>query len=183
VSAGNGGNVGGRGPARADRRATSGAGAGRPAADRPLRIGEVAAAAGVSTRTLRYYQELGLLQPSGHTPGLARRYGAADVERLNRILELRDLLGFNLDEIAEILRGEDRLAGLRAEWLSGKGLSARRREEILAEAASLNRHQQEQVRAKLDRLKDFLSELESKAGRYQELGAELRAGTGTRSPA
>ena len=153
---------------------------GPPAAERPLRIGEVAEAAGVSTRTLRYYQELGLLQPSGHTPGLARRYGSADVERLNRILELRDLLGFNLDEIADILGGEDRLSNLRAEWLSGKGLSARRREEILAEAAGLNHRQQEQVKAKLARLAAFLGELEAKAARYEELAAELRAGAGSR---
>jgi len=139
---------------------------------RGLRIGEVAAAAGVSTRTLRYYQELGLLNPSGHTPGVARRYGAADVERLNRILELRDLLGFNLDEIAEILRAEDRLAGLRAEWRQG----GRRREEILAEAAQLNQRLQAQVRTKLERLGDFLDELEAKASRYEELEVELRAG-------
>jgi MerR family transcriptional regulator, repressor of the yfmOP operon len=135
----------------------------------------------VSTRTLRYYQELGLLHPSGHTPGLARRYGSADVERLSRILELRDLLGFNLDEIAEILRVEDRLAGLRAEWQGGKGLSARRREEMVTEAATLNRRQQDQVRAKLDRLTTFLGELEAKATRYDEVAAELRAGAGSRS--
>lgn len=149
--------------------------------DRPLRIGEVAATAGVSTRTLRYYQELGLLQPSGHAPGLARRYGAADVERLNRILELRDLLGFNLDEIAEILTVEDHLSGLRAEWTSGKGLSARRREEILAEATELNGRLQGQVRAKLARLRDFLGELEGKVVRYDELAAEVRTGAAGRS--
>jgi len=147
-----------------------------PIEDRPLRIGEVATAAGVSTRTLRYYQELGLLHPSGHTPGLARRYGAADVERLTRILELRDLLGFNLDEIAEILTVEDHLSGLRAEWVSGKGLSARRREEILAEATELNHRLQDQVRAKLARLTEFLGELEAKVVRYDELALELRAG-------
>jgi DNA-binding transcriptional MerR regulator len=151
-----------------------------PVDDRPLRIGEVAAAARVSTRTLRYYQELGLLQPSGHTPGLARRYGSADVERLNRILELRDLLGFNLDEIAEILTVEDHLSGLRAEWVSGKGLSARRREQILAEATGLNRRLQDQVRAKLARLTDFLGELEAKVARYDELASELRAGASGR---
>jgi DNA-binding transcriptional MerR regulator len=158
--------------------------------ERPLRIGEVAAAAGVSTRTLRYYQELGLISPSGHTPGGARRYGPADVERLTRILELRDLLGFNLVEIAEILAAEDRLAGLRAEWwgaeLSGGELSGgeppgpKRREEILEEAAELNHRLQANVHGKLERLGGFLRELEARAGRYEEVAAELRAGAAGR---
>jgi MerR family transcriptional regulator, repressor of the yfmOP operon len=143
--------------------------------ERSLRIGEVAAAAGVSTRTLRYYQELGLLSPSGHTPGGARRYSSVDVERLRRILELRDLLGFNLDEIREILAAEDRLAGLRAEWQTGASLSPRRREEILEEASELNGRLQVNVRHKLAGLRAFLQELEARADRYVELADELRA--------
>jgi DNA-binding transcriptional MerR regulator len=153
--------------------------------ERSLRIGEVAAAAGVSTRTLRYYQELGLISPSGHTPGGARRYGPADVERLSRILELRDLLGFNLVEIAEILAAEDRLAGLRAEWWGselsgGEPPGPKRREELLEEAAELNHRLQANVHSKLERLGGFLRELEARAGRYEELAAELRAGAGGR---
>ncbi len=49
-----------------------------------LRIGEAAERAGVSCRTLRYYEELGLLVPAGHSAGGARRYTGDDVERLRR---------------------------------------------------------------------------------------------------
>jgi DNA-binding transcriptional MerR regulator len=50
------------------------------------RIGEVAERAGVTTRTLRYYQEFGLLDPSDHRPGNNRRYSDTDVARLMRII-------------------------------------------------------------------------------------------------
>jgi DNA-binding transcriptional MerR regulator len=67
-----------------------------------LRIGEAAARAAVSVRTLRYYEELGLLTPSAHSPGGARRYAEEDVARLARIRELKDLLGFDLDEVRTV---------------------------------------------------------------------------------
>src|SRR3954465_3204042 len=83
--------------------------------DACYRIGEIAEAAGVSTRTLRYYEELGLLSPSGHSPGGARRYSDSDLARVLRIRELQDLVGFNLDEIKKIVAAEARLGELRAE--------------------------------------------------------------------
>ena len=81
-----------------------------------LRIGEAAARAAVSVRTLRYYEELGLLTPSARSPGGARRYAEEDLARLARIRELKDLLGFNLDEVRTVLTAEDRLGDLRAAY-------------------------------------------------------------------
>jgi MerR family transcriptional regulator, repressor of the yfmOP operon len=141
--------------------------------ERGLRIGEAAQLAAVSPRTLRYYQELGLLQPSGRTPGGARRYDKTDVERLCRIRELQELMGFNLEEIAVVLQAEDRLAGLRAEWEAGQ--PAERREEMLNEARQLNQRLQSQVRAKLERLGTFLTDLETRAARYEDVAAELKS--------
>jgi hypothetical protein len=74
----------------------------RPAsADVPepsLRISDAAARAGVSPRSVRYYDELGLLSPSDHTTGGERRYREGDLFQLQRILELREALGMNLEE-------------------------------------------------------------------------------------
>jgi DNA-binding transcriptional MerR regulator len=81
-----------------------------------LRIGEAALATGVSERTLRYYEELGLLAPAGHSPGGTRRYGEIQLARVRRIRELQELLGLNLDEIKSILSGEDRFDALRSAW-------------------------------------------------------------------
>ncbi|MDQ3895728.1 MAG: MerR family transcriptional regulator [Actinomycetota bacterium] len=139
--------------------------------DQPLlRIGEVAEQAGVSTRTLRYYQELGLLDP-GTSPGGSRRYSARDVARLRRILELRDVMGFDLERIHTILHAEDRLAELREEVLAG--VSLERRKDVLLEAITLNNRMREQVRDKMDVLQSFLAELETKAARYRQIAADL----------
>src|SRR5271154_3416557 len=86
---------------------------GAPAADgheQLLGIGAAATKAGVSQRALRYYQQLGLLTPCGCTPGGLRRYSDEDLARVARIRQLQELLGLNLDEIAMVLRGEDRMA-------------------------------------------------------------------------
>src|SRR5256885_15039558 len=96
------------------------------------RIGEVAEAAGVSTRTLRYYEELGLLSPAGHSPGGARRYSDGDLARVLRIRELQQLVGFNLDEIKTIVAAEARLDELRTEFKAGR--SPEREREMVAEA-------------------------------------------------
>lgn len=136
-----------------------------------LRIGEAAARVGVSRRTLRYYEELGLLTPSERTPGGARRYTEDDVARLAHIRELQELMGFNLDEILEVVRAEDRLATLRAEWLAGR--PPQRRAEILAEALELNARLRARVQRKQGQLEQMLEQLEAKRRRYHQLRQEL----------
>lgn len=131
-----------------------------------LRIGEVASRAGVTARTLRYYQEVGLLAPST-TPGGMRVYTDDDVERLRRILELRDVMGFDLERIRLILESEDRLAEMRSEVR--RGVSDKRRRELVAEALDINGRVQSEVRNKLGQLEGFLAELRAKEHRYREV--------------
>lgn len=140
-----------------------------------LRIGEVAEQAGVSARTLRYYEELGLLAPSAKTAGGARRYSDEDVARVLRIRQLQELMGFDLNEIAAVLEGEDRLDDLRREWFSQE--SPQSREVLLREAVVINERLQEQVRRKRERLDEFLADLEAKRARYDERAKDLRAQT------
>jgi DNA-binding transcriptional MerR regulator len=134
-----------------------------------LRIGEVAAQAGVTTRTLRYYQEVGLLSPET-TAGGTRMYTENDVERLRRILELREAMGFDLDRIRLILDTEDRLAQMRAEVQ--RGVSMKRRREMVDEALELNARVQEEVQVRRGLLDGYLAELKAKAHRYREILAE-----------
>lgn len=75
---------------------------------RRLKVGELAAATGVTVRALHHYDELGLLRPSGRTASRHRIYLQKDVERLQRIVSLRQL-GLSLEQVAAILddaRGE-----------------------------------------------------------------------------
>jgi DNA-binding transcriptional MerR regulator len=96
-------------------------------AEQLLGIGAAAERAGVSQRALRYYQQLGLITPCGCTPGGMRRYSEADLARVARIRQLQELLGLNLDEIALVLRGEDRMAEIRLAYHDeGTSLDERR---------------------------------------------------------
>lgn len=148
-----------------------------PAHNTPLvAIGAVARRAGVTTRTLRYYQEMGLLQPSGVTRRGNRLYSDDDVERLQRILELRDVMGFDLERIRLLLLTEDRLGELRAE--AKRGTSTIRRREMVREAVELNARMQHEVNDKLGLLHGFLAELQAKASRYREIAAELATEAG-----
>ena len=83
----------------------------RNAATRPapvvLRIGEVAKLTGLTTRTLRYWEELGLIRPSSYRGSGERLYSQTDMARVTRIRELQELLGFSLAEVRVVLDTED----------------------------------------------------------------------------
>jgi DNA-binding transcriptional MerR regulator len=142
-----------------------------------LRIGDAAAIAGVSARTLRYYEELGLLTPSGHTPGGERRYRDQDLARLDRILELRGVLGMNLDDIKRFLDSDGRLDQIREAYRAKKGLQTkaalREQRALLEEALALNEALAAELDAKLARMDEFRSKLSSSARRCRELLKDL----------
>jgi DNA-binding transcriptional MerR regulator len=83
------------------------------AAATTLRIGEVAERSGVTPRTIRYYEELGLLPRGNRELGKHRVYTEADVERVHELKRLRDLLGLSLDELRTMVVAEDVRADIR----------------------------------------------------------------------
>jgi MerR family transcriptional regulator, repressor of the yfmOP operon len=131
-----------------------------------LGIGAAALRAGVSERALRYYQELGLLTPSGCTPGGMRRYSDADLARVARIRELQVLLGLNLEEIAAVLRNEDRSAELKALFLDEK-TSGEERRAIATESLSMVLELRATVEAKQMALTAFLEDLDGRLARIR----------------
>jgi DNA-binding transcriptional MerR regulator len=142
-----------------------------------IRISDAAASAGVSARTLRYYEELGLLTPSLYTSGGERRYTKADLSQLARILELREVLGMNLDEIKEFLSFESRLDVLRTSYYAQKNETTphahEEQEATLREALTLIESLADQLNAKLSRMDRFRSKLTGDAQRCRDLLAEL----------
>jgi DNA-binding transcriptional MerR regulator len=98
------------------------------ATDRSLRIGEVAELTGTTPRTIRYYEEIGLLPGAAdRKQGKHRCYTGADVERVREILRLRDLLGLSLDQLSRLLEAESARAELRREYAQAGDPSTRRR--------------------------------------------------------
>ncbi|HET8565280.1 MAG TPA: MerR family transcriptional regulator, partial [Solirubrobacterales bacterium] len=144
-----------------------------------LRIGEVARLAGTTPRTIRYYEEIGLLPPGGRRPGAHRTYAEADVERLTELLRLKDLLGLSLEELKELVEAEGARAELRAEWHGGVEDPVRRR-QILEESLTYTARQLELVRRRRDEIAKLEKELVARRRRVRQLlgGTETDGGKG-----
>ena len=108
-------------------------------AERPLRIGEVAELTGTTPRTIRYYEEIGLLaRRAERAQGKHRVYTEADVERMREIVRLRDLLGLSLEQLSQLLEAESARAASAREYQQTEDPAERRR--ILEELARPHRH-------------------------------------------
>jgi len=114
-------------------------------------IGQVATRTGFTKPTLRHYEEVGLLPPTARTEGNYRRYSEADLARLERIKNLRDLLGFSLSDIREIMEAEDERGQIKVAY--------RHETEATAKAAQLNRAD-ELIHAQLQVIEKKLAGLE-----------------------
>jgi DNA-binding transcriptional MerR regulator len=140
--------------------------------ERSYRIGEVAERVGVTTRTIRYYEELGLLgTAAARTKGAHRLYTEADIARLEELIRLRDLLGLSLEELVALAEAEEARAALRDQW--AESASDRERARIVKEAIPLVEQQLELVRGRQQRLAEFADELSEKLRRLYDRQAEL----------
>ncbi|MGA3216416.1 MAG: MerR family transcriptional regulator [Acidimicrobiales bacterium] len=133
-----------------------------------LGIGEAAARTGVSERALRYYQELELITPSGRTPGGMRRYSEDDLARVTRIRELQSLLGLNLEEIAVVLRNDDRIGKIRELYHDRRTVVAERR-RLAREGLAIQQDLRAMVESKRAALNDFLADLDAHIERIRAL--------------
>jgi MerR family transcriptional regulator, repressor of the yfmOP operon len=141
-----------------------------------LRIGEVAKRVGTTPRTIRYYEEIGILPSEGdRESGRHRLYGEREVQRLSEALRLKELLGLSLDELKELLEAQDARAALREEWHHTEPGTERRR-EMLGESQRLIDRQLALVRRRRDEIAALEDELTAKrrlvARRLRELDAE-----------
>jgi DNA-binding transcriptional MerR regulator len=133
-----------------------------------MRIGALAKAAGTTVRTVRYYEEIGLLPAAdARSAGEHREYDEADVERLRELLRLKRLLGLSLDELREVMVGEEARAQRRRAWHETTDPAERDRllREGLAHAESLL----ELVRRRRAELEAFEAELLERRARITEL--------------
>lgn len=142
---------------------------------RGLRIGELAKRAGTTPRTIRYYEEFGLLPGAPERDaGQHRLYADADVERVREVLRLKELLGLTLDELRDVIAAEDARGALRAEWHEGDP-SRERRVQIANEAQMHIANQLALLRRRREKLDELERELVAKRDllnrRLRELGA------------
>lgn len=142
-----------------------------PLEQKLISIGEAADQLGLTPRTLRYYEELGLVSSTRQTSTAQRRYGPDELARLRQIRELQTLLGLDLDEIGEQLKAYDRLEGLRAEYRSSPPPA--RRDAILKEGLGILERLRRRVAERRENLETFSGELDERIERYRAAIAEL----------
>ena len=139
-----------------------------------LRIQEVAAALGLTTRTIRYYEEVGLLAPAARSDGAYRLYDADDIERLRFIKGLRDDAGFSLAEIGRLLEDEAARTRNRARFRSTSDATERR--AIIDDALGRVDRQIASLREKIERLEGMITEADGRRTHLLDHIAELDAG-------
>jgi DNA-binding transcriptional MerR regulator len=140
--------------------------------EKPLRIGEVAELTGTTPRTIRYYEEIGLLPGAAdRQQGKHRCYTQADVERVREIVRLRDLLGLSLEQLSQLLEAETARAELRLEYRQTEDPKKRRR--ILDESLGHIATQLELVRGRRRELEQLELELVEKQRSVREKLAAL----------
>jgi DNA-binding transcriptional MerR regulator len=142
-------------------------------ADAYLQIGEVAERTGVTQRTLRFYEEKGLLNPPTRMEGGFRLYSEEDVERVAKIRQLQQLLGFSLAEIKELVDADELKSQIRAEYRRDADVAERR--ASLQRGLEATEKQYTLIRQKLDQLRAMAEEYEGKLARYHARIEQLEA--------
>ena len=135
--------------------------------ERFLQIGEAAERANLTQRTLRYYEEKGLLSPPTRLEGGFRLYSSDDMERVERIRQLKELLGFSLAEIKEMLEAEDVRLQIKAGWRKDadaeeKAEKARLGREVTVQQITL-------IDQKMEKMASLREQLAERVKKYDEL--------------
>jgi len=138
---------------------------------RLLRIAEVADEVGLTTRAIRYYEELGLLAPAARSDGAYRLYDADDVARLRTIKGLRDDAGFSLAEIGQLMEDEAARVRDRARFRATDDPVEQRR--LTVSAVERADRQVALLEAKAARLAAMIDEARGRQARLRSRLADL----------
>lgn len=148
---------------------------------RYMQIGEVAELTGLTQRTLRFYEEKGLLDPPTRMEGGFRLYSPEDVQRIEHIVQLKRLLGFSLAEIKQMVDAESALEDLRAQYRQESDAAARL--ERVRQAIRLVKEQDRLIDQKIEQLQQMRSRWQQRLQRYRERYGELMREVEAQSPA
>jgi MerR family transcriptional regulator, repressor of the yfmOP operon len=134
---------------------------------RQYKIGEVAEHLGITARTIRYYEERGLLDvPSDRAKGSHRLYTEADIARLHDLLQLREFLGLTLEELTELAEVTQAQQCLQDRW--DTTTTDEQRVRIIRSAIPNVQRQLQLVQARQRRLADFAQQLTDKLDRMHD---------------
>ena len=136
-----------------------------------LQIGEVAQRTGVTQRTLRFYEEKGLLRPPSRMDGGFRLYSEEDVKRVEHIRRLQDLLGISLAEIKEMVDADEVLRDLRSQYRPEAAIAEKR--DQLEKATAVTEAQFAIVKQKTEQMREMETQLEERLRLFTRWKQEL----------
>ena len=136
-----------------------------------LQIGEVAQRTGVTQRTLRFYEEKGLLRPPSRMDGGFRLYSEEDVKRVEHIRRLQDLLGISLAEIKEMVDADEVLRELRSQYRPESAITEKRKQ--LLKATAVTEAQFAIVKQKTEQMREMETQLEERLQLFTRWKQEL----------
>lgn len=136
-----------------------------------LQIGEVAERTGVTQRTLRFYEEKGLLRPPERMDGGFRLYSEEDVRRVEHIRRLQDLLGITLADIKEMVDAEEMLLELKAQYRPDSDVDEKKVQ--LRKAIDVVSRQHDIVAQKAEQMSEMKSQLEERLQTFDRWMKEL----------
>ena len=147
--------------------------------ERLLRIQEVSDLVGLTARSIRYYEEVGLMKPAARSEGAYRLYDVDDVARLQFIKGLRDDAGFSLAEIGQLLEDETARAEIGARFRETRDSAERR--TLLLDGIERIERQVTTLRAKVGRLEAMIENAGARRRHLEDHLAELEPGAGPRA--
>ena len=135
--------------------------------DSYVRIGKAAEITGVTKRALRYYEEKELLPAPTRLEGGFRLYSPGDIEKIIRIKEIQELLGFPLGDIKKMIEAEDVKMEIRANWTKHAGATSKAASMRIAREVTLN--QIALLEKKMAKMEEMNAHLTERLSRYNEL--------------
>ncbi|AZB44951.1 MerR family transcriptional regulator [Bacillus sp. FJAT-42376] len=122
-----------------------------------FKIDDAAKETGLTKRTIRYYEELGLIKEPERTDGGTRMYSREDIERLKKVVLAKDILGFSLQELQDFVKLREKIQHHREDYQNSSDMAKRKGElDFISQGLA---EQIEMIDAKMDRMRDFRDEL------------------------
>ena len=135
--------------------------------DKPfMQIGEIAERTGLTQRTLRFYEERGLLQPATRLEGGFRLYTEDDLRRVERIARFRNVLKLSIPETKRMIDAEEAITEIGQQARQESDIEAKRQQ--LLQAVELLEREEQLLNEKVEQLQVLGAEWRAKLDRYRQ---------------
>lgn len=136
---------------------------------RRLKIDEVAQLTGLTKRTIRYYEEIGLFRTPERSHGKIRLYTEQDVEQIKRVMDAKEILGFSLQELQHFLTLKERVKEHKTHLQEAEDMDEQQRElSVIADGLA---QQAEMLEMKMKKMHDFQLELKELIQKVEKLSS------------